>query len=94
MTQWRGGKQIRIRYFDDDSDSGRSTDNIGPILLILALHEILDLQCQTLQYFKSIRAELTDGEFVSTPNQSNPNVYKRRSGSQIQLWPTVGCQER
>ncbi len=56
----------------------RRTMNDPPYFL-LAPDETFDLWSQTLLYFKSMRDELADGEFRSTPNQSNPKVYKRRS---------------
>ena len=95
VTQSGGDQKIGIRYLYDDSDGCGSTDNVGTALLSLsAVGDKSELQCQTLLYFKSMKDELADGEFRSTPNQSNPNVYKRRSGNQSQLSTTVGYQAK
>ena len=86
LTQPRGSQEIGTRYFYYDSDGCCSTDNIGPALLrFSAGYETFELWRQTLLYFKSMSDEFAEGEFRSTPSQSNPNVYKRRSEVQSQM---------
>ena len=70
MAQWGGGQKIRIFYSYNDSDGCCSMNDGKPALPFSTGDGMFKLQTQTLLYFKSMRDELADGVFRSTPSQS------------------------